>query len=354
MTMTMTKTGALRGVPWLAMLATTALAAGQSPPRSLIPQEPIAAIVDAFKTHDVVTLGEGPHGNEQGHAFRLALVRDDRFSDVVDDIVVEFGTARYQRVMDEFIAGEPVDPTQLRRAWQDTTVVTSVWDRPIYEEFFRAIRDVNLVRPPEHRVRVLLGDAPIDWRTIKTYDDQRRWGIRKGPHAADLIRKEVIGKRRKALVIWGDSGFQGRRTGDGRMIINILEGRSTRARVFTIATSFDFLAKVHDDARRWPVPSIVSIPGTVIGARPLAWFYPIPPAKGWNTLTMEDTFDALLYFGDVRPTTSLLDPNLCADADYMRMRLGRLALGLPSSIGRVHRAWIDDLKRYCSIVTTRQ
>lgn len=107
-------------------------------------------------------VGEGPHGNEQGHAFRLALIRDRRFAASVNDIVVEFGSARYQDLMDRFVNGGDVPAQELRRAWQDTTVTTAVWDRPIYEEFFRAVRDVNAALPPGRRLRVLLGDAPID------------------------------------------------------------------------------------------------------------------------------------------------------------------------------------------------
>ena len=40
------------------------------------PLEPVAAILEAFQTHQVVALGEGLHGNEPGHAFRLALLID--------------------------------------------------------------------------------------------------------------------------------------------------------------------------------------------------------------------------------------------------------------------------------------
>ena len=34
--------------------------------------DPISGILDAFKSYRVVALGEGNHGNEQGHAFRVA------------------------------------------------------------------------------------------------------------------------------------------------------------------------------------------------------------------------------------------------------------------------------------------
>ena len=49
------------------------------------------------------------------------MVRDPRITTVVNDIVVEFGNARYQDVMDRFVRGEEVPPEALRRVWEDTT-----------------------------------------------------------------------------------------------------------------------------------------------------------------------------------------------------------------------------------------
>lgn len=40
-----------------------------------VPLDPVEGILAAFKTHQVVALGEGDHNNEQGHAFRLSLIR---------------------------------------------------------------------------------------------------------------------------------------------------------------------------------------------------------------------------------------------------------------------------------------
>jgi hypothetical protein len=73
-----------------------------------VPAEPISAILDAFKAHQAVALDEGNHGNLQGHAFRLALIRDPRFAATVNDIAVEFGNSRYQDVMDQFVRSEDV------------------------------------------------------------------------------------------------------------------------------------------------------------------------------------------------------------------------------------------------------
>ena len=85
------------------------------------PEEPVRAILAAFESHDIVALDEGRHGNEQGHELRLKLIRHSILARRVNDIVVEFGSARYQELMDRYIRCEDVAAGELRRAWQDTT-----------------------------------------------------------------------------------------------------------------------------------------------------------------------------------------------------------------------------------------
>src|SRR5688572_24146451 len=184
----------------LCAAATTGLAGAQreSPGTQAVAIEPITGILEMFKTHDVVALSEGSHGNEQGHAFRLALIRDPRFSAAVNDIVVEFGNAHYQLVIDRFVQGEQVPYEELRKVWQDTTQRGTIWDRPIYEEFYRAVRDVNKALPVERRLRVLLGDTPMDW-----YAAERRVPRRTDDFPVSVIQREVLAKKRRALVIYG-------------------------------------------------------------------------------------------------------------------------------------------------------
>lgn len=59
----------------LIVAVTAALTTVRAQSKPATPLEPISAIIDAFRTHDIVALGEGQH-NEQGYAFRLALIRD--------------------------------------------------------------------------------------------------------------------------------------------------------------------------------------------------------------------------------------------------------------------------------------
>ena len=187
-------TGFLQALLFLSVLGVARNAESQrAPAPPAVPIEPIGAIVDAFRSHAIVALGEGSHGNEQAHAFRLALIRDPRFAAIVNDIVVECGNAKYQDVMDRFVRGDEVPYESLRQVWQNTTQTSGVWDRPIYEEFFRADRwqPSLLIRGKEDRRSgvLLLAERPCaKYQEQATYDDGNQSQTQSGQEMGQGIR----------------------------------------------------------------------------------------------------------------------------------------------------------------------
>jgi hypothetical protein len=318
-----------------------------------VPIDPIAGILEMFNTHDVVALSEGNHGNEQGHAFRLALIRDPRFAAAVNDIVVEFGNAHYQAVIDRFVQGEPVAYEELRKVWQDTTQRGTVWDRPIYEELYRAVRDVNAALPVERRLRVLLGDPPMDWEA-----SQRRSPRRTDDFPAAVIQREVMSKKRKALVIYGGMHLVRKNTpylpandpALAPMVATLMSQFQNGsivaqldrmgARVFVVATSTDFdISTIQANAVEWRRPSLALIRGTPLGLASSLTYFPrsLPVIRGrggvQETLQldltavppMQEVVDAILYLGPPSSMThSRLPRELCADPGYVKMRVERL------------------------------
>ena len=119
-----------------------------------MPVEPIAAILNAFQSHSLVAMSDA-HGNEQNHAFRLALIRDPRFAEVVNDIVLELGNALYQNSADRYIRGEEVPHAELRRVWENTVVPTGGTNYLMIEELFRTVRDLNSRLPQARQLRIL-------------------------------------------------------------------------------------------------------------------------------------------------------------------------------------------------------
>ena len=347
-----------RGLLIVALLCTAAGngLAGRQPAHAAIPAvpiDPITGILDTFRTHDVVALSEGNHGNEQGHAFRLALIREPRFAAAVNDIVVEFGNAHYQAVIDRFVQGEQVAYEELRKVWQDTTQRGTVWDRPIYEEFYRAVRDVNATLAVERRLRVLLGDTPTDW-----YAPQRSTPPRTDDFPASLIEREVISKKRRALVIYGGMHLIRKNTPYlpakdpalaplvAKLISQFQNGSIVAqldrlgARVFVVATSTDFdISTIQANAVEWRRPSLALIRGTPLGLASSLTYFPrsLPVIRGRGGIQetlqpdltavppMQEVVDAILYLGPPSSITqSRLSRELCADPSYVKMRVERL------------------------------
>ena len=320
------------------ILAIGSFAAAQpQPPRPATALEPISAIVQQFKSHAVVALGDN-EASVQGSEFRIKLVRDPRFAAVVNDIVVEFGNSRYQGLVDRFMRGEEVPPESLRRVWQDTTQVEYTWDLPIYEQFFQAVRDVNLSLQGSRKLRVLLGDPPIEWEKIHSLDDLKPW-LDRDSFAAEIVRREVLARDRRALIIYGDQHLVRSSTAESNIVDGVvaqLERSGTS--VFTIHTETrQDLSALQSDVASWPKPSLAILRNTTLGAAMTGSEHP---------RRIAGQFDAVLYLGPPGEMT-LSKPSraLCDDHTYLEMRLARLALIPPPPSAAVSPTQM--LKEYC-------
>jgi hypothetical protein len=330
----------------LVVLSAAISVGAQNAPRPAVAVEPIGTIIEAFADHRVIAMDEGMHGNLEGHRFRLSLIRDPRFAETVNDIVVESGNSRYQAVMDRFIDGEDVDYDELRRAWQDTVQVPpyNSWDVPIYEEFFRAVRELNTTLKPATRLRVLLGDPPIDWATLKDGPEYGALNAQRDAHAAALIEREVLAKGRRALVVYGAFHFLRRNqesaVGRGKAplgIVSLLEAKGVKVMsIWSTGLQADAirLDSVQADVASWPAPSIAMMSGTVLGAAPFSTYFRPPPFDfdpfdTKNLGPMQAQFDAVLYLG---PTLTIgkIPTSVCEGDSYRTRWTARLAIISPT------------------------
>jgi hypothetical protein len=276
-------------------------------------------VIAAFGTHQLVALAE-VHGNEQFHQFLKGLIEDSRFFAVVDDIVVEFGNARHQETIDRFVRGDDVPYAELRHVWEDTTQPTHVWDLPVYESFFRAVRTANASRPRDHQLRVVIADSPIDWTSVHGRADLQQWANR-DRWAADAVEREVVARHHKALIVYGSFHLLRR----GRTLLNLLEAEGVGP-TFSIWTHFaGDLHKIDSDVASWQPPRLANLKGSSLGAAALRLY--VPDAGPNGDTPLEDLVDALLFLGDPKDlTVSHVSAALCRDTAYINMRKQRTTL----------------------------
>jgi hypothetical protein len=263
-------------------------------------------VLAAFRRHRIVAIGE-VHGQQEHHDALQTLLLDPRLPAVVDDIVVESGNALYQPTIDRFVAGPAVEDRDLRLVWRNTTQSpVATLDAPMYEQFFRTVRAANWSLPEKRKIRVLLGDPPIDWARVTTRDDVE--AADRDGHLASVVQREVLDKGRRALICYGSvhvmhapPGAQG-----GGGIAQIEQQTGHRAYVI--------LAGGHPRLALHPRRTVIPAKGTWLESADTGEFNYLPGECG---LPVGAVADAVLYLGQVgEQTQSHWNPAIYLDPAY--------------------------------------
>lgn len=176
-----------------------ASASGGRPPA--VPRNAVAAVSAAFRSHSLVAIAEN-HGWKEQAEFVQALIADSSANRTFNDIVVECGNARYQADVDRFLAIADLELAALKSVWRDVTSPGSC-DAQQYADLFAAVRRANEQLPAIRRLRVLLGEPPINWNEVRSGTDLGRWVAQRDEHYARVVEREVLARGRKALLIMG-------------------------------------------------------------------------------------------------------------------------------------------------------
>jgi hypothetical protein len=244
----------------------SAFLVGIAAPATAARMDPIVELVSAkLDTYPLVGIGDYRHGWEESHLLRMALIADPRVICKVDAIAVEFGNSRLQQIADRYVAGEPVTSRELQSIWRETGQ-WMVWDSPVYEQFFAAVREANLSKRCSKPVRVVLADPPIDWNKVKSAADYQPFRDRDRVYA-NVVEREILAKGQRALLIAGDSHLWKVETRLG----GILE-QSYPGALFSIVHLPD--PAQADALGLPPAPSVMLVKGTELGKRSFASWMP--------------------------------------------------------------------------------
>ena len=230
----------------------------------IMPMDAVGYITSAFSKYPLVAFSEPRHGASGTREFLASLIRQPGFAGKVNDIVVECGNARYQAVMDRYIAGEAVPRDDLKRVWENTTMATGMWLAPMYEAVLSDIRSVNRTLPPELRFRVVLGDPPIDWSLVRgpADEDMNDW---RDAHFAWVVEEQVIKKRRRAL-IWIGGAHISRRVKFPESLIHLLDRRVPGKTLVVLAIDpRDIEPSLSARLSKWPLLTAARVRNTWLG-----------------------------------------------------------------------------------------
>lgn len=276
----------------------------------------IDLVLSAFESHPLVGLSEGAgHGQLETRDLFVALMHERRFHETVRNILVEFGNARYQSVVDRYVSGASVARDELRHVWEDTTQVTGIWSLGMYEQMLAEVRSVNAALPESLRMRVLLGDPPIDWSEVTSPadEDMNDW---RDAHCAHVIEQEVLARQEKALVLIGGAHLA-RKVVFPNSLIHLLDSRHPgQTWVIGVLDYGRVDAGIRSRIQSWRLPAGAPVRDTWLGRSDVRQI-----GYDLSTGTVQDNVDALLVLtsGPPRPSDrDTLDPGYARELTRRR------------------------------------
>jgi outer membrane protein OmpA-like peptidoglycan-associated protein len=248
-------------------------------------------ITAAFRNYPLVAFSEPGHGVSGTKEFFASLIRHPGFAGRVTDIVIECGNARYQGLADRYFAGEAVPREALSQIWENTTIVSGVWLLPMYEEILADIRAFNLTLPEARRIRVLLGDPPIDWSLVQgpADEDMNDW---RDAHFAWVVDQEVMKKKGRKALLWIGGGHTGRRVVMPDSLIHLLDRRFPNRTLVVHALARDQVSpSVKARLESWPSVFVAHVRNTWLGQLDAH-----AVGAGLSRGVVQDDVDALLFW----------------------------------------------------------
>lgn len=267
--------------------------------------------LEAFKSLNIIAVGEGSHGLVNSHDLFVKLLSNREIRKTVNVIIVEFCSAAYQEVLDRYLAGEKVDFDELRKAWQETgQSIEGIWDKPVYYRLLQTIREANAGLPKERRIRVLAGDPALDWTTIRSREDYfgSSYMKQRDTWPARLAIEQGIEKNRKVLIIYGGRHLSKIGDPDKRsMGLSTIIEREKPGSIRVIEV-FDSRRMTIDEIAQPVTPEVIlDLHQSPIGdrdANQYAWEFGTNRAtdkewlKRYDGFKIRDNVDAFLYVGD--------------------------------------------------------
>ncbi|NTS75780.1 hypothetical protein HR060_02780 [Catenovulum sp. SM1970] len=157
------------------------------------------AILNLFDQYQIVAMGDAHFYDEVMQGITAMITTAD-FADKVQHIVIEFGNAKYQALLDQYLSGADISEQEVSQVWRETLYFTA-WTPDVYANFFSQVRRFNQTQKHTHQLKVTLAEAAFSWSDIQTSQAWRTLADDKVNGFEQLIKKRV--RNEKALFIFG-------------------------------------------------------------------------------------------------------------------------------------------------------
>lgn len=227
-------------------VAAAAVLACTSPPQAAV-ADSMAAL---FDRHRFVFISS-THGDTKIHDFLLCLLSRPGLERRITDVLVEWASPVHQQVMDRYLlALEPLPVDSLRPVWFETDYPPLWATIPQMPAFFAAVRALNARVDPSRRIRVVGGNEPVDWKTVRGPADMARFPFKNNTAIHLILEHLAPASERRVLVVYGIGHVHH----NGGPLMSGLEDRIDRDQLFVVGTIHTLRMGERDRVRRFGDP----------------------------------------------------------------------------------------------------
>lgn len=295
-------------------------------------------LIKTFRKCNIIGLGEGVHHLENSHQFFKKVFDNEIIQKTINIVIVEFANANYQDILDRYIFGEEVYIDELRQIWRESTQsIGGFGEAIIYFELLKKIRSVNFTLPANKKIRVLGGDPPINWKTIKSLDDYNKSNCQRDIYPAGLAIEYGIKQSMKVLVIYAEyhiTKIMDQMASDYSPNITTYVNDRYPGAMSVIAVLNPQEFGLEKQTKNCPLYSIIDLDTDEIGNLPAEkYFTEIFNESGKMILfeghKIKELFDAFLYIGSSETWKRIDFPkSVFSDQEWKELNRRRQILGV--------------------------
>ncbi|BFN32036.1 hypothetical protein VHTUMSATKI_22310 [Vibrio harveyi] len=147
----------------------------------------LAFLKSKLNAGSVVAIGEAHWFSELFEKITEALLApelDGSFS----HLFIEFGNAKHQALLNNYLSGETVTQAELAAVWLDS-VAFPAWLHPCYGAFFERVRAVNSTRKVP--IKIVLTEPSFSWEDIQHSKELAKLSAQRDQALAEGVEKQT-------------------------------------------------------------------------------------------------------------------------------------------------------------------
>jgi|GEM_PF-2116342 len=293
-------------------------------------------IIQTFQKGNIIGLGEGGHHLENSHQFFQKMFDNKLIQNTINIVIIEFANANYQDILDRYIFGEEVTLNELRKVWRESTqCIGRFGEADIYFDLLKKIRTVNLSLSESNKIRVLGGDPPINWKTIRSLEDYNESNSQRNIYPAELVIEYGINRAMKVLVLYAEYHItkivDKKSSGNPTITAYVNDRYPSAMKVIAVLDPQEF--QLEEQAKNWPLYSIIDFDMEEVCDFPAEkYFTQIYNESGRVILfqhhKINELFDAFLYIGSSKLWKRVNFPkSVFTDDEWKELNRRRRILG---------------------------